>query len=88
MSKYLKLILEEMCQRVGADFEKIDFKKPTWFQDYVWTQEVENDFKEWLTKFLEKNKEARTELVAFPFLKNSVEKFSDEFITMYGWKIK
>ena len=44
----LKEILTEMCRRVGADYDKIDFKKEGWFRDYTWTEEEQEDFHQWL----------------------------------------
>ena len=35
MKKYLEIILRKQCDYVGADYNKIDFKKPEWFWDYA-----------------------------------------------------
>ena len=89
MSKYLVVILKEMCKRVGADFEKMDFKKDNWFHDFIWSDKEEQDFIDWLAGYLEKNKEARYDVMAFPRSdKKMFKKCAGSFAFNYGWKIK
>jgi hypothetical protein len=85
--KHLEIVLKEMCSRVGADYDYIDFKKEQWFWDYKWTQEQETNFKRWFVNYLVSNKEAKKELMQFPSI-TKVEKFANFFVTNYGWKLK
>jgi len=88
--KELKKVLTKMCSYVGADVDKIDFKKEDWFMDYRWTIEQERDFKRWLTKRLLRNKKTRYTLLRIPTwkdpmrIKNAVEMFAIN----YGWSYK
>ena len=78
-----------MCRRVGANFDKMDFKKENWFHMFEWTQKQENDFKKWLISYLFETKEARQELMSRPEKnKKHIEKVANYFICNYGWKIK
>jgi hypothetical protein len=87
--KHLDIILKKMCEEVGADFEKIDFKKDRWFLDYTWSEEDEEEYTEWLTNYLYKNQEARKELTVIG-LKNKkrCRECAKMFVFNYGWKIK
>jgi len=50
--KHLNIILIKMCEMVGADFSKMDFKKQNWFHQFEWTEDSENEFKKWLISYL------------------------------------
>jgi hypothetical protein len=86
--KHLEIVLKEMCSRVGANYDYIDFKKEQWFWDYEWTQEQETNFKRWLTDYLCNNKEARKELVLLSSNKDNILKAATFFVMNYGWKLK
>ena len=84
-----KVVLLEMCKRVGADYDKIDFKKLNWFWEHRWTQEQEDDFIKWLSSYLLKNKDARNALMQFPDkAKKRTREFAESFVYNYGWKVK
>ncbi len=86
---YLKRIMKEMCKRVGADFNKMNFKKQDWFLEYSWTKENEEKFKKWLMNFLYKNRKAREEILEFPSKnKNKLKNAINMFLFSYGWKLK
>lgn len=88
MNKYLKTILQEICQRVGADYKSMNFKKRNWFHDYSWSEKQEEDFKNWLIDYLKNNKEARSELMSIPSSnKQILTRFASEFLFNYGWKL-
>lgn len=89
MSKNLEMVIREMCSRVGADFDKIDFKSSNWFQKYTWPQTEKNLFVVWLVGTLLVDKEMRQEMMAFPSKnKKSIEKFANSFVCNYGWKVQ
>lgn len=50
--EHTKLILTEMCSRVGVKYEDFDFNQPDWFMKYSWTAEEEESYRVWLGKKL------------------------------------
>lgn len=87
MEKHLQKILREMCRRVGADFNEMDFRRENWFLDYTWKEEDEENFKEWLESYFRSSKEAREEIMAIPSKnKNFIKEAVRMFILSYGWK--
>lgn len=88
-SKHLIVILKEMCKRVSADYEKIDFMKDGWFWKYKWTKDGESKFEEWLTDYVYNNPDARTGLTTINYKsKKHCKVFALNFIWNYGWKLK
>jgi hypothetical protein len=89
MGKHLTIILKEMCRLVGADFKEIAFKDDSWYHEYSWSQEDEDDFKEWVADYIFINKEARKELTTIKTAdKKKCKEFASQFAFNYGWKIK
>ena len=88
MGKHLIHILVQMCQRVGADFDRIDFKKDFWFHEYMWTEEQEESFVDWMTEYLYNNLEARREIMNFYSWKTKkrCRKAAKDFVWYCGWK--
>jgi len=88
--KELKKVLTKMCSYVGADVDKIDFKKEDWFMDYRWTIEQERDFKRWLKKRLLRHKKARYALLRYPKWKDptTIRNAVEMFAINYGWQYK
>ena len=92
MTKHLTIVLKEMCKRVGADFDSIDFKSDDtkgselWFHLYEWNLKEEYDFNRWFYKYLSSNTEAREELMEQPS-KNAriLDGFVNMFVFTYGW---
>ena len=87
--KHLKNIMKEMCSRVGADYDTINFSEPGWFDKYEWTKQEYDDFVDWLSDYLIKNKEARisilnTDSPSKKLITNSCKLFG----LNYGWKFK
>lgn len=83
--KQLEEILEEMCNRVGADYAKMNFAEKEWYYLYEWTVEESLDFQRWLGKYLIDNKIVRK------------GKYRDvdrgyyeagKFVFNYGWRYK
>jgi len=89
MSKYLEKIMKKMCQIVGANFHKMDFKKPNWYWDYEWTEEQEQEFMDWMAKLMLSHKDARKEFMRFPSSnKKDIAKFILQFCMNFGWRSK
>ena len=54
MPKELKVIIKEMCRRVKAPVTQINFGQPGWRELYEWTEEQQEDFRNWLINYLHK----------------------------------
>lgn len=81
-------ILKEMCTRVGADYESIDFKKQDWFREYTWNVEDQDNFKEWIVDYVFKHSKARREFLSASIRdKEHIRKAADFFIFNYGWSL-
>jgi hypothetical protein len=87
---YFTDVLKEMCRRVGAKYEEIDFSSDDWYLKYTWTKNEQDKFIEWFAKYL-RNMGPRRELCAFPSLVRTEPqriKFASQFISEFGWAIK
>ena len=83
----LQIILKEMCNRVGADSESIDFSSPDWYTKYEWTMQECKQFEDWMADFVYKNAKARREITNYSYKnKKRAEKVAREFTFMYGWR--
>lgn len=85
---HLEIVMREMCKRVGAVYEKINFKSNKWYLKYTWTREEEDDFAKWFAKYLYDNNTARKELTVVAKNKKQIQKAVNWFLFNYGWKIK
>lgn len=89
MNQFLEKILKKMCSYVGVDFKSIDFHDNKWYLKHEWTQEQEEDFKDWLYHFLKKNKKAQRELYGSVVLQDKNLKVRVEMFNLsFGWKTK
>ena len=88
--EHLKIILKKQCEVVGADYNKIDFKKEGWFWEYEWTKEEEESFLDWVVNYLAKDIKARRELLVAPSSKSkkNIRKAMSFFVMNDGWKTK
>lgn len=86
MPKELKTILNEMCSRVNANPEEIDFKSKDWYLKYTWTEEEQDDFIKWLVGFLHTNNNARKLFNIIGNSKKSCKHGAISFNLYYGWK--
>jgi hypothetical protein len=87
MNQELKTILDEMCSRVNANPEDIDFKSKDWYLKYTWTEEEQDDFIKWLSNFIYNNSKAR-KVFSIPKSKKYCNKVSGMFVLNYGWRTK
>jgi len=90
MPEPLIIILKEMCDRVGADFEKVKFYKDNWFWEYGWTGEEARDFKEWFKNYLKEDREASDLFLGFFNSRNEryLNRLANTFLLQYGWKLR
>lgn len=86
MTEELKTILNEMCSRVNANPEDIDFKSSDWYLKYTWTEEEQDDFIKWLADFLHTNNKARKLFNIIGNAKKSCNRGAMFFVSNYGWK--
>ncbi len=75
--KHSKIILTEMCKRVGVSIDDFDFEEQGWFSKHAWLKRDQDDFQLWLSKFLIEKKYCK-----------SKESFHEagKIIAVYGWK--
>ena len=81
----LQDILRDMCERVGADYESIDFSKEGWFQEYTWSIQDQEMFKKELLEKVRNNRDYYKPVFKSISLK-TLEKEVDLFLMQYGWK--
>lgn len=86
MHEYIETALKEMCSRVNAKYEDVDFQENWWFMNYSWTKEQEDDYLKWLTNYLKPIK-VRSVFTDFPRIYKE-DKVASWFVLNYGWKTK
>lgn len=86
---HLKTILTEMCERVGAKYEDIDFKKKDWFKDHSWTFKQQDDFVEWFADYIKDTKVRKAILDKPHWWKTKKQriKAGTKFVFNFGWSI-
>jgi hypothetical protein len=72
----------ELCRRVGLCYPPSEKDKPYKVDDATWTIEEEQDFAEWMKKYLKSC--SRFKIMG----KNHISKEVDFFLFSYGWKYK
>lgn len=88
LSKELQIVLQKMCNQVGADPEKINFKEDGWFHQFTWTQTEEDAFTDWLAGELYNNTRMLKQIAFIPIkTKTHCRKIAEAFVWNYGWKI-
>jgi hypothetical protein len=88
-NEYFAHVIKEMCNRVGADYDKLDPKKEDWYLEYSWTEKEQDDFKEWVVDYLYRSTGARKAILNFPLKnKTKIRKAVDWFLFDYGWTLK
>lgn len=88
MEKHLRYVLGKMCKMVGTKYNKINFKNESWFSQYCWTKEKQEEFKKWMVDYLYNETNARKEIFGFGVrLKKVIKKNVSYFLFNYGWRI-
>ena len=89
LSEGIKIILSEMCNKVGTNLDEIDVTEDFWFTKHTWTTQEEDDFKEWMLKFITGNYPLFKETFVNPKSnKKRLKRQIDQFLWNYGWKYK
>ena len=87
MNPEMEIILKEMCQRVDADYNTINFQKEGWYNEYEWSSESQANFIEWLANYLYSNTKARKLFGTWSKNKKLCQKAANSFI-WFCWKYK
>lgn len=86
----LKEILTEMCKRVKVSYKDIDFKEEDWYMKHTWTEKEQEEFMEWMEKYLLEDKKRIDNIAQFPSIvkhnKKELKKLINWFIVQYGWR--
>ena len=89
MGEHTIIVLKEMCNRVNADYDSIDFKAERWSMEYSWTEKEQDEFKDWLADYLYNNTKARREITGYNIKnKKSCNTTAMWFAFNFGWKYK
>lgn len=84
----LQEVLKEMFNRVGANYDSIDFSDNKWYNKYEWTLQEQKQFEKWMIDYLYKNPKARKEIMNHSIKRKSyLEKVVKEFTFQYGWSL-
>lgn len=87
MSDNLKKILKKMFTYSGIEYSDELVRQEGWFLKYTWKEGEEEDFTEWLIKFLIKTK--GDGVASYPVRnKKHAILVADDFNVTYGWKTK
>jgi hypothetical protein len=89
-SPCLAHVVTMMCEVVGADASKLNFKTHDWFRKHTWTTPQEDEFARKMYMYLRDSREARAELMCCHYRPCAADlrKAVGEFIWMYGWMVK
>jgi len=90
MSKSTTTVLKKMFKIAKAPYPKNDsyFKKPDWFLDYSVTKKQEDRFKEWMINYLNKDRQARIDILDMSCKNKRMIKIGvDFFVFNYFWKV-
>lgn len=71
-------ILEHMCWIIDVNYEHVDFDNRQWFIQHSWTTAQQDEFHEWLTKYLMR-KRGWSRMLA--------EKEATWFVFDFGWRV-
>jgi len=84
----LQYILTEMCNRVGAEPEAVDFGQHEWFYAHSWTMKEDEAFIEWVADYLYTHAKARREIMSFPRKSKAYCKKTAQALSLFcSWRI-
>jgi hypothetical protein len=91
LGKHLNIILSEMCKKVGTDLDKVNIMQDEWQETHQWTIEQEQEFQDWLYKYLVANTDALLEITTYKpkelILATELMNLVKEFTLFYGWAL-
>lgn len=84
----LKMIMSNMCDRVGVNYDDINFKEDKWYWKHTWTMAQEEEFIKWLSNLLYNDIKVRRAILSYPVKnKKRCEQGARFFASMFGWKL-
>jgi len=87
MKPELIYILNEMCNRVNADYDSINFQEQNWFYKHTWGKHEELDFVKWLADHLYNHGQTRKMFTLCRKNKKDTLRAASNFVFNFGWKI-
>lgn len=90
LSYGMRVVLEKMFSYVDANLDETDIKKDGWYSEYEWSEEEEQEFKEWLIDQFMNNRRIRDDVTTMTFTptRSRAENAANWFILYCGWKTK
>jgi hypothetical protein len=70
-------LLEVQCEMVGTTLAQVNTSQPKWYTKYTWTQEQEEEFRDWAKRWLKKRKRWRSSVINL---------FIEYYLFNWGWK--
>ena len=88
-SPHERELFTELCKRVALRLEDVELRKDgkEWmfpFEDYTWTREAEDNYKDWLVEYVYKNR--REFHLSFATKKMIRDRYVGMFLLSYSWK--
>ena len=84
-NKTAKNYIKKMCHFAEVDYNSINFNKDLWQNDYTWTKDQMEAFREWMREDLRSHKAKRNMVMNNPS-KNNIAAFVNSFVAAYGFK--
>ncbi len=82
-------IIKEMFLAVGGDIEQADLERDDWFTQYMWTEDEQERYRQFLVSYLKEEKGAFLELCGSRYKsKRNVERAASEILFNWGWSTK
>lgn len=75
-----------MFEGTGIDYSDEYVKTKDWYLNYVWTEDQQRDYIDWLADYLYKTSGARKELMNISSRgKKECKKAAEQFTMFFGW---
>lgn len=86
IKEHLRIILQKMFEGTGIEYSDEYVKTDDWYLNYVWKEDEEKAYIDWLADYLYNNVGARKELMNISG-KNKKEclKAAQQFAAFFGW---
>lgn len=89
MNKELKKIVIKMFEFAEEPYHIDKTKGDDWFLRTTWTEQQQDDFKDWLIEYLKKNPKAIKELTGLSLTSKKFRtKVAGQFIFLYGFTVE
>lgn len=90
LNPHVKKVLNSMCIAVGTTIDKVDTSSKHWYETYMWTLEQQDEFIDWLSIELYKDKDLRKCFVHLRYRDTKARrvKAAKKFVYNYGWKMQ